>query len=249
MFDIIFCVFGCVSKEYYSKQVQDINNTWGKLAKTINNVKLLYFFGENVNNNFISENYVYLDNIGDDMMSASFKQWFGLKHIYENFKTKFIFVCGTDTFVNIYKLLNIIKDLDYKEKLYIGGHGDTRKIENQDIYFHSGGAGFLISHASLRALYPLLPIIHDSWLDICKKINRLDLQIACDVSIAYYLKKLDCKTIIIDKCKFRSCNYLGFPCHINFGRENIKDIIVCHYMSSSDFDHFNNILINNHYFL
>ena len=46
MYDICICIFGCVTIEKYRKQIDLVNHTWGKWCMKNNNVKILYFLGE-----------------------------------------------------------------------------------------------------------------------------------------------------------------------------------------------------------
>ena len=253
MLDLVICVFGCLTKDYYIKQIDCILNTWGKLAKNYSNVKVLFFVGEKKHINYLSDDFIYLPISQDDMLSASEKQWKGLKYIYENYPTKFVHVCGTDTYPNIPKLLKYLEKFNYNDNLYIGGHGSHELIENQKIYFHSGGSGFIISNLTLQLLYPHLDNIFNDWLSLCSRNNLLNLKIACDVSMAYYLNKLNATCIKVENLQFRSCNYLGFSngynCHANDKHNILKDIIVCHYMSEKDFYDYTIILQQNNYFI
>ena len=103
MYDIIFCIFGCDTIPKYKNEILKINETWGKIALQYN-IKLLYFLGEE-KTELIVEQYVHLPNILNDHFSASDKKNLGLKYISDNYDTKLFFICGTDTYVNIKKLL------------------------------------------------------------------------------------------------------------------------------------------------
>ena len=86
MVNIIICVFGCVTVEKYKLQVQQINETWGNRAKNFNNIKILFFLGEEKVDEFSSEEYIYLPSVQNDYISASYKQNLGLKYIFDNHK-------------------------------------------------------------------------------------------------------------------------------------------------------------------
>ena len=225
-------MYACGIHDKYKQQILKINETWGNTDK----VKILYFFGEEKSEEFTSDNYIYLENVKDDYLSASYKQYLGLKYVYENYKTKFIFCCGTDTFINIPKLLNFIQQFNYNEDLYIGGHRDYRKIYDKDIYFHSGGPGFIITPSCLEKL-DLNNIMND-WETVCNENNFQFMLSAADVSIAYFLQKNNVK--IHKSNNFHHCNYLGHPCCIN--TIDTKNIISCHNMRLEDFDNFNHLL-------
>jgi hypothetical protein len=248
VYDIIFCIYGCDTIEKYKTQIDKMNETWANFNENKFNIKYLFFLGE-TGTAFIDNNrYIRLPNMKDDYLSASYKQYLGMKYICENYRSKYIMACGTDTFVNVPKMLKYLEKYNYNDKLYIGGHGCHRIIEDKTYYFHSGGPGFLITWNVLQSLYPILHTIVDDWLLICKNNNLPHLEGACDVSIAYYLQKhySDINIIKANEYEFNHCNYMGLPCHIS--RVRINDIISCHNMSLSDFDNFNNILLQNNYF-
>jgi len=155
MYNLIICIFACDTIQTYRNEIIKINETWGKKIK--DNIKLLFFLGEE-KTDLIGDNYVNLKGVKNDYLSASYKQFLGLKYIYEMYNPNFVFCCGTDTYINIDKLVNYIINFNFNpnSNLYIGGHGDFRQIGDKNIYFHSGGAGFLLTNGCLDKLYPIL---------------------------------------------------------------------------------------------
>jgi hypothetical protein len=254
-YDLIICVYACDTMEKYKKQIIKINETWG-LQVLNHNIKLLFFLGEEVNE-LIGENYIHLPNVKNDYLSASYKQFLGLKYIYEKYNAKFVLCCGTDTYINIKKLMLFISNLNESDNLYIGGHGSEREICKKKIYFHSGGPGFILTNGCLKKLYPLLDNITDNWIKICSENNTNELIPACDVAIAFFLQLPELETTIIkiDDYSFINCNHRGmincyeyaYPCCGNL--ISMNKIISCHSMSLQDFDEFTHILIENNYFL
>ena len=106
--DLIILVFACYTIEHYRNQIEIINTTWGAKCETYKNIKILYFLGEEKVTGFNDTDcikYINLDGVKNDYLSASYKQFLGMKYIYENYKTKFIISIGTDTYLNIPKLL------------------------------------------------------------------------------------------------------------------------------------------------
>jgi len=255
-FKLIICVFGCATISEYKNEVLKIEKTWGKCACE-NGVKVLYFFGEELTDLQDESKFIYLKNIGNDYESASHKQNLGLKHIYDNYNTDFIFCCGTDTYINIPKTLLYLNAYDCNEPIYIGGHGTKRKIGDQDYYYHCGGAGFIIAKCCLNGIQSMLPVMFSEWSKICFD-NNLDLTNACDTALGYFLINHfnDSLIVVINNSSFFSCNYKGvirhgketyYNCHSN--NIQIFNIISCHCMSSIDFDDFNKILRDNKYFI
>lgn len=242
-YNVIINVFACPTIEKYKNEILKINKTWGATAEQMG-IKVLFFFGEE-QTDLIGDNYIYLPGVKNDYESASWKQYLGLKYIYDNYNANFIYTCGTDTFINIKKLLSYLDIFNRNKKLYIGGHGDIRMVGNLSIYYHSG-SGFIITNKILNELYPQLDGFHNQWGEICKKYNIVDfLLCACDVSIAYFITNIkDVETVKNEN--FYACNYLGHYCCLD--KMNIHDIISCHRMSLDDFDNYQKILdIYNNY--
>jgi hypothetical protein len=194
-----------------------------------------------------SENYVYLKNVKNDYESASFKQNLGLKYIYDNYNFKYVFVCGSDTFINIPKMLLFLKTLNYEDNLYIGGHGDYRTILNEKLYFHSGGPGIVLSKGCMDKIHSRLVNLFYWWEEICTKMNDLYFLTACDVCLAYLLQLDEINSTIITNNNFYHCNYRGIPCC--YYKITVQNIITCHSMSSQDFDNFYLLLLANNFFI
>ena len=188
--NIIICLFGCATNEKYKKQIQFINETWIKKAKE-RNIITLFFLGEE-QTDLVGENYIYLKGIGNDYLSASYKQDLGLKYIYENYNDiEFVFVAGTDVYINIDNLLTNISSLNHEKNLYIGNlycKPRNRTVNNTDFYYHDGGTGFILSKSLLHNLYPHLETMQESWKEHIASNNSSYIY-ACDVKIAYFIHK------------------------------------------------------------
>lgn len=248
-YKLVINIFGCPTIEKYKQEILNINETWGKKAEEMG-IKILFFFGEERTDLVDDNKYIYLQGISNNYESASYKQNLGLKYIYEHYNADFILTCGTDTYINVPKILLYLETMDKNAKLYIGGHGDYRMIGMQNIYFHSGGAGFIITNHTLSQLYSRLSNMQKEWIDICNKNNVATLITACDVMIGYYAHLMNIETIICGD--FYGCNYKGlcynntFHCCSN--KINIREIISCHRMSISDFDEYTKLLEQNNYY-
>jgi hypothetical protein len=266
---LIVGVYACATVDKYIHQLRTVQQTWGRLCNvnesTVSDdipnrvidlvrgkVKLLFFIGEHYSGTeFVGDEFIRLPNVNDDYLSASYKQYMGLKHIYENFTFDFTVCCGTDTFLNIPKMLTFLCDYMPTDNLYIGGHGCHRMLYGTKYYFHSGGPGFVLTRECLSKLYPKLirsDVVGD-WLNICHESNALELNGACDVSISYYLQQPEINVTIVsfNDLSFRHCNYRGFPCHQL--QPDLSKTIACHLMSKEDSNAFMNILINNDFFV
>ena len=250
-YDLIILVYACYTIDKYREQIKCINETWGKKCEQYNNIKLIYFLGENHIDDFSDTErtqYINIAGVKDDYLSASYKQFLGLAYIYNNYNPKFVICIGTDTYLNIPKLLVYINEFDYNENLYIGGHGCNRMINSKNYYYHSGGPGFIITYTCLQKIYNKLPNLMDTWIHICNEYNVDNLVPACDVAISYFLQQCDINVTIIkmNDLSFLHCNYYGHPCHLF--KVDITQIVSCHSMNINDFYYFTNILNRNNYF-
>jgi len=248
---LIFDIFGCATVDKYKQEILKINETWGKTADELG-VKILFFLGEEKTDLIDDSKYIYLNNIDNTHSSAAHKQYLGLKYIHDNYDADFIFICGTDTYPNIKKLLLYLTQFDSNEKLYIGSDDGYRDIGISNIRFHTGG-GFLISKGILNELYPLLDNLQNEWTNICNNNECSYLIDACDVSIAFFISKLNDVKLIDKENSFYGCNYKGLAnnntleCCSN--KIKINEILSCHHMTLSDFDEYTSILIKNNYFI
>jgi Fringe-like len=250
--DLIICVFACATVPKYKDEILKIEETWGKRAVE-KGVKVLYFLGEEPTDLIDEGKYIYLKNVRNDYDSASHKQNLGLKHIYENYKAEFVFTCGTDTYVNVDKMLVCIKGFDRSKNLYIGGDGDHRQVGDENIYYHSGGGGFILSKSVLKTIYPKLQNIQNEWENICHRNDVSYLITACDVLMGYIVKDIENIEIVEKRHSFKGCNHKGYAYNNTLAccvdKIKISDIISCHYMTLQDFDDFTSILETNNYFI
>lgn len=237
------CVYACDKLPKYKSQIKDIQDTWGKVAKQYH-IPVLYFLGEE-KTDLSGGEFINLKGVKDDYESASHKQNLGLAYIHDHVPSQFVITVGTDTYLNIPKLVKLVSGLDSSKNHYMGGHGCIRTFGTIDIPFHSGGPGFILTRTSLTKIYPYLFTMMDDWTLFCKKHNREDMIPSCDIAIAYYLSNIDCKKIEIDG--FYHCNHKGSPCHKD--QVNYQDIVSCHSMSPNDFQEWTYLLETNNYYL
>jgi len=245
-YDLVIVVYACDTINKYRNQILKIDDTYKKIILLYPNIKIIYMLGEE--GVLKGEQFIHIKGVKNDYFSASYKQWFGLKYVHENYNTKFVMCIGTDTYLNIKKLVCLLNNYDYKKNLYIGGHGCHRLILNTNTYFHSGGPGFILSKGCLIKIYPKIKDVNqfvDWWINICKGTR---LKTACDVAIGYLITLNDINSEVIKvKDMFYHCNYLGIPCHKNIIK--MHNIVSCHNMSLTDFDNFTKILEANNYFI
>ena len=249
---LIICVFACATIPKYKDEILKIEETWGKYSNQ-KGIKILYFLGEEQTDLQDASKYIYLDGVKNDYNSAGDKQNLGLKYIYENYNTDFVFVCGTDTYINVEKMLLLLNEYSRDQPLYIGGHGDTRSVCGKKCYFHSGGAGFILSNECLHLIYRKLWSMTSNWKCELNENNSNWLIFACDVEISYYLQKfIPQLQIIVKNDEFFGCNHNGLVENMRMccGEDVKKErIISCHYMSPQSFDEFTQLLQLNNYYL
>jgi hypothetical protein len=255
MFEVVFCVFACDTIPKYREEIIKIQETWGKLALEYpDRVKLLFFLGEQ-EGSLRGEQYIRLAGVGNDYLSASYKQFLGLKYIHDNYKAKFVFCCGTDTYVNIPLLLKYLSDYDHGENLYIGGHGCLSQIGSNQIYYHAGGGGFILSSKCLEKVSSHLVSATDAWGKMVSAAGRTDLIAACDVAIAYYVQLPEVMVTVVkaEHSVFMACNYKcrWYHAQVCIHHEELEwsKLVSCHFMSLEDFDDYTRILKLNEYFV
>ena len=249
--DLVILLFACYTDDKYRRQIETINRTWGKVCESYS-IRVLYFLGEEKRDGFQDTEtikYVNLEGVKNDYESASYKQFLGLKYIYEKYNTKFIYCAGTDTYVNIPKMMAYLTTFSPKEELYIGGDGSERQVGNMNCYFHSGGAGFIITPPCLEKLYPLLPNLMENWTQLCHVHQTQGLIPACDVSISFYLQHLiPHLKIVTDNVQFSNSNHRGWPWKQN-QVVDMKQLICCHFMNEHHCNEFTAILHENQYYV
>ena len=272
---LVVCVFGCVTVERYRLQVEAVNATWRRRLEADNErerdpffcIEVLFFLGEERHPAMSGAEYVYLPGVGNDYASASYKQFLGLRYIFERFHPDFVYCCGTDTYVNAPKLRRFVCDRSMSgrtdARAYIGGDGFYRTVERDrpQYYYHDGGAGVFLTHSALESLYfPLLLLgdaeggtkagrvaVMDHWTRLCRQHSVEYLQPACDVCLAYYLG--DRTEVLRHQQLFRYCTYLGaHPCGVS-ADVDVRKIVTCHHMSLEDFREFTQLLENNDFYL
>lgn len=275
MLDLVFCIFGCDTIPKYKEQILKVQETWGGKAMEYSSVKVLFFLGEETTE-LVGDCFIHLPGVQNDYLSASYKQFLGLQYVQHHFPCRFVFVCGTDTYVNVPLLLQFSFNFNHEKPLYIGGHGLTRTVKGKELYFHNGGGGVLLSHACQNRLQTIFPVANDIWQSICE--NEPDyLKPVCDIALAYFIEQEIGQSAVfytpklahfIDKtfgtgaaklCTpkylFLTCNYNGkygpnlesTCCPVN--STHWPSILSCHLMSLQNFDDFTRILETNHWFV
>lgn len=213
----------------YRDQIDACSRTWVKKAKE-NNIDVYFFAGHQPYKDLL----INLPETKEDVDSTLDKQFKGLKWLLDHSPSDFYLFAGTDNYINIPNLLKELNNHDPTKDLYIGGHGSTRSIVYKSIYFHSGGAGFIISHPLLVKMFQIYTpeLIKGLWTYICREMPILIR--ACDVTIGFILQQMGIQPTIIKNmygCDFRGrVNSSSTPCANGCNNINLKDVITCHYV-------------------
>ena len=188
--NIAICVMATAINDKYINQIKACFNTWYKTAKEYNIV--VKFFGGYMH--YDNQDYINLPGVAEDYQSASSKQFLGLKYLYQNHKSDYYVVVGTDNYINIanlYKFLNRYNK-NTNNNLYLGGHGWPAVVNGKQIHYHSGGAGFILNHNCLKLIIDNIDNIIKTWPALCAASPAgNDMLPACDVTIAYHLSVLE----------------------------------------------------------
>jgi len=212
----------------------------------MNQVKILFFLGEEV----VFENdssFIHLKGVKNDYLSASYKQYHGLKYIYENYDTEFILVIGTDTYVNVPKTLQLLSNFDHNKSLIIGGYSDMRIVNFKWVEFFDGGCGIFISKEFLKVIYPMINDVDkfmENWIYITSLNKDIDLKEACDVSIACLAKDINADFIKVSGIN----NIHHFKCDFEMIKK-LNPVFTCANLSSEQFQEYTKLLKENNYFL
>lgn len=199
----------------------------------------------------VCNRHIHLPGVKNDYLSASYKQWNGMKYAYENIRAKFSMYIGTDTYLNVRKLAKYLAGLDPARPQYIGGHGGHIRFADKDLYFHSGGPGFVLSAAALALVYPRIRSPDEyvrEWTQQCSEWDCAQLVPACDVAIAHLIDTHFPEIEeVIDDCAFINCTHEGWPCH--HGQIDVAKVCACHNMNSWEFERYTKLLEDNHGFV
>lgn len=239
-YDIIFCVFACDTIERYRNEIHKMESTCFNQG-----CKTLFFLGEQ--GPLQGPNYIHLENVGNDYLSAADKQYLGLKYVHEHYTYNYMCVCGTDTYVVVPRLEKYLSQFSSTMPIAIGGHGDSRNICGEHINYLAGGCGIILNYAAVALIYNSLDKMQEQWLDLCVSNNYITWIPACDLSLCYFMHKMGIEFHYANGLMF-ACNYYGynntphglFKCCDKMVNPNT--LISCHNMSPTDFDTYYNYL-------
>lgn len=231
-YDLICCVMSCDTIPKYNEQIKKINETW--YNNNTDKVKTLFFLGEEVV--LSGSQYIHLKGVKNDYESCCYKQNLGLKYIHENYKYKFVIMLGTDTYINIPKLLNYLSQWDHTIPLYMGDPLHRNIFGGKEYDIHGGGCGIVLSYGIMEKIYPYLENLHAVWTELRGNNGIID----CDNTIGWIALCNGARNIVIP----------GFyPYNYKDRLHDLQNLITCHLMSSEDFDTYTKLLKENNYYV
>ena len=234
---VVFLVMACSGIPKYDQLSEAIHRTWGRACGDGSRAAYRFFCGDakGAKADGGDGRRVFLEGVGEDYESASEKQWRGLEHIYRNSDPDFVWVVGLDTFVCVANALEFLEGFQPDAPLYIGGHGDVRTVAGEQVYFHSGGPGFILSREALRRIATdddnNLAGFHAKWKGVVKDAW---LECACDVAMGWYARTYGLTTVDVEN-RFYHCNVHGWPCHTHAPAQPAT-ALACHLMQPDDMD-------------
>jgi len=198
--------------------------------KTIESNTIEYYFIANNKLSHFNDELIYL-NIENNVH-------FNVIKYFDSYNYDFILITYENSFVNIKNLINLLANYDSKDKLYIGGHGDYRIINNNKFWFHSYTPGIILSKKATKLL-----LDNNLMIDYNNLPNN-NFRNLSGVAIGFYAKLFNMNIIINDN--FYYCNWKGIPCHES--KIKVKDLICCYNMSKDDmYNYYNTLFINNNF--
>jgi hypothetical protein len=201
-----------------------IKNTWLKL----NENNKYYFIFDSFHKNKIDDedNYIFID-----INEVHFEI---INYFHKN-KYNFIYITYDNSFTNLINLNLLLKDINFTEPIYLGGHGDYRTINNIKFYFHSYTPGIILSKKATELLNDELLMLNFN------NINNNEFKNLSGVAIGYYSHIMNFK--LINNDNFHYCNWKGNPCCPN----NIcsDEIITCSNMNTNDmYEYYDSLICN-----
>lgn len=243
-YKLVIGLLATTINQKYRDQIVACQKTWLPEAEKLD-VPVSIFGGHHVDPDVPIIN---LPHTAEDYCSAFNKQFLGLKYLYDHYDADFYFFAGTDNYVFVTRILELLDNYNSQELLYIGGHGQNRYIDNKDIYFHTGAGGFILSR-SLLALLDQNGYLNINSYIVWKQVvdrnraNNIDYP-ACDVAIAYFIHDMNIKTIKFYEL-FTGCDCYGYRSSTE-GRcclqpHDWSKLYVCHYMEPHLMSYFHNL--------
>ena len=117
--------------EKYREEIRACERTWIKDAK-MKRIRVVLLGGYQKSDEF---DLVNLPGVNEDYQSAFYKQFYGIEYIQKTYNPDYQLIIGSDTYLNIEALINLLKQHETVSELYLGGHGDVDILTNNQFIF------------------------------------------------------------------------------------------------------------------
>lgn len=238
------CVMSTLVNDRYKDQIKACQDTWAKDADRLG-ITIKYFCGSVQDSDF--DFVTHLDGVGDDYVSATYKQYRGLQYLQSHHPADFYLIVGTDNYVDLPRVLKMLEKYRPEYPFIIGGCMESREIFGRKISFSLGGSGIFLSHGALELASPHFDNLIESWNQETDKPQYSYLKPACDVSIYYLASELGI-TLSIERDLYPG-NHRGDFYNMNilngagvYPKMRLDRIVICHFMEPPDMHQYHSSL-------
>ena len=199
-------------------------------TKRENNTTVIHYycgeFGDST-----SPEIIHLPGVKDDYASATYKQWLGYKHLSDNYDADFYLMIGTDNYVCLDRLHELLDGYDSDQLLIISGFADDRGVRGKPCHFPYGGGGIIFTRESMKVIYPKIDYILEAW-----PIVSPELKDQCDVAVGYYADQWGIPVAVERHLYSMSwtCAFNGDDTFTVHGPMKFDKIVICHNMEYRD---------------
>ena len=131
--------------------------------------------------------------IHDKDGSGSYKLFYGLKKVIEDYDAEVIWMLDGDCVVNIKNTFRLIEQIDINHNFHIGNN--VYGLSEFDIKgrMHHGGCGYMITRYTANKIYGHLQGFQERWeTNYCDLVNRDFYKRASDVAFAILVSLISC---------------------------------------------------------
>lgn len=184
--------------------------------------------------------------LGDDYISATFKQWRGFEHITSVCEPcAFYYTCGTDTFLNVKNALKELEAFDKESLVCIGGGYGEETVEGVSYNYFSGGGGIFLIHCALEKVLEGLADFMSWWMGsgdrVVDCIHEGIQQTKSILSASDLQLGILCRQFGIDFVSLGPLKIIGDGNHKKEGADK-QTLVSCHFMKHNDFYEYWNFL-------
>lgn len=233
-------VMASLAEPRYINQAIACTETWIKEAEELS-IPVVFFCGNKEERYFFTPDNVSFVHfsIPDDYLSATFKMWYGFRHLLNNYKADYYLMVATDNYVEVKKTLTLLKKYSSSVPSLIGGYAQARTME-REVIFPTGGGGLTLTKAALEDLSPCIEEFIKRWRERCLEYDST-LIFACDISLADAAWERG-YSLIIEKA-FYPCSWRGLikkPPRENFLPVDLDILCIQHCLEGDEMFFYHN---------